>query len=322
MSFNYIASAKQTIASEVNAIQELATNIDDTFTQACELILACQGKVILTGMGKSGHVANKIAATLASTGTPAFFVHPAEANHGDMGMIDSKDLVIAISNSGNTAELSSLISLAARGEISLISMTGNQNSALARAAKINLDISVSKEACPLDLAPTSSTTVTMVMGDALAVALLQARGFNARDFARSHPGGGLGRRLLVTVADIMHGGKKLPSVLPSATIDAAILEMTAKGLGMTCVIDEDGQLHGIFTDGDLRRVFTQQDSDIHHTPVSEVMTSSSKTIEQSQLAVSALEIMNKFSINAIIATRDGKPVGALNMHDLLKAQII
>jgi arabinose-5-phosphate isomerase len=322
MSFDFISAAKQTIELEAQAVTELLARIDNSFTQACQLILACKGKVVLTGMGKSGHIARKIAATLSSTGTPAFFVHPGEAGHGDMGMISEQDLVIAISNSGNTSELLPVINLIKRLDISLISLTGDATSTIATQSATHLDISVTKEACPLDLAPTSSTTATLVMGDALAVALLQARGFKAQDFARAHPGGALGRRLLIKVADIMHSGSQLPAVAPDATISEAILEMTAKGLGMTAIIDAQDKLLGIFTDGDLRRVFSQANLDIHTTAIAEVMITNCKTINADELAISAVNIMNKHAINAIIAVAGDKAIGALNMHDLLKEKII
>lgn len=322
MSFDFISAAKQTIKLEAQAITELLARIDNSFTQACQLILACKGKIVLTGMGKSGHIARKIAATLSSTGTPSFFVHPGEAGHGDIGMISNEDLVIAISNSGNTSELLSVISLIKRLDIILISLTGDAASAIATQSDAHLNISVTKEACPLDLAPTSSTTATLVMGDALSVALLQARGFKAQDFARSHPGGALGRRLLIKVADIMHSGNKMPAVSPGATISSAILEMTAKGLGMTAIIDAHNKLLGIFTDGDLRRVFSQTNVDIHTTCISQVMTSNCYTIDADELAISAVNIMNKYAINAIVAVSGDKAIGALNMHDLLKEQII
>lgn len=322
MNFDFISAGKQTIELEAQAVTELLARIDNSFTQACQLILACKGKVVLTGMGKSGHIARKIAATLSSTGTPAFFVHPGEAGHGDMGMISEQDLVIAISNSGNTSELLPVINLIKRLGVTLISLTGDATSSIATQSAAHLDISVTKEACPLDLAPTSSTTATLVMGDALAVALLQARGFKAQDFARAHPGGALGRRLLIKVADIMHSGNQLPAVAADATISDAILEMTAKGLGMTAIINAQDKLLGIFTDGDLRRVFSQANLDIHTTAIAEVMITNCKTINADELAISAVNIMNKYAINAIIAVSGDKAIGALNMHDLLKEKII
>ena len=323
MDFDFIASAIDTIKLETKATEQLVPRINHDFTQACQLILACKGRVILTGIGKSGHIARKIAATFSSTGTPAFFVHPAEANHGDMGMITGDDIVIALSNSGNTAELMPVINLMKRQDIPLISLTGDPDSAIAGQSQVHLDISVEKEACPLDLAPTASTTVSLVMGDALAVALLQARGFDAQDFARSHPGGALGRQLLVKVEDIMHSGDQFPCVSLSTTLSDAILEITAKGLGMTAVVHPDGSLAGILTDGDLRRIFTSEDINIHQTKVKDIYTPGCKTIAATDLAVNAVNMMNKYSINAIIALDTKRfPVGALNMHDLLKSQII
>ncbi|WP_406564705.1 KpsF/GutQ family sugar-phosphate isomerase [Marinobacter subterrani] len=282
----------------------------------------CKGRVVVTGMGKSGHIGNKIAATLASTGTPSFFVHPGEASHGDMGMITSQDVVIAISNSGNTSEVVTILPLIKRMGAPLISMTGNANSTLAREALANLDVSVQVEACPLGLAPTSSTTATLVMGDALAVALLEARGFSAEDFAFSHPGGSLGRRLLLRVSDIMHTGDRIPVVDPNTTLSSALLEISRKGLGMTTVVDDQGTLVGIFTDGDLRRTLDRA-VDIHNTPIHEIMTRHGRTIQADHLAAEALNVMDELKINALPVTDDtGALVGAINMHDLLRAGVI
>ena len=282
----------------------------------------CKGRVVVTGMGKSGHIGNKIAATLASTGTPSFFVHPGEASHGDMGMITSQDVVIAISNSGNTSEVVTILPLIKRMGAPLISMTGNASSTLAREAVANLDVSVMVEACPLGLAPTSSTTATLVMGDALAVALLEARGFSAEDFAISHPGGSLGRRLLLRVSDIMHSGDQIPVVNEDTPLSGALLEMSRKGLGMTTVVNDKGTLTGIFTDGDLRRTLDRS-VDIHNTPINEVMTRHGKTIQADHLAAEALNIMEEMKINALPVTDDqGGLIGAINMHDLLRAGVI
>lgn len=317
-----IKAAHRTIDMEIAAIEQLNQRINHDFTQACELILNCQGRVIVTGMGKSGHIGNKIAATLASTGTPAFFVHPGEASHGDLGMITANDVVIAISNSGTSSEIVTLLPLFKRLGVKLISMTGDAESALAQMADANLDIKVDSEACPLGLAPTSSTTVTLVMGDALAVALLEARGFTAEDFAFSHPGGALGRRLLIKVEDIMHGKETLPLVTPNTPLAKALLVMTEKGLGITTVVDENNRLCGVFTDGDLRRAIEQK-IDIQTTLVNEVMSSNPTTIDQRLLAAEALGIMEKKSISALVVINENEqPVGIIHMHDILKAGII
>ena len=314
--------AIRAIRIERDAIDALESRIDDHFSRACELIMNCKGRVVVTGMGKSGHIGNKIAATLASTGTPSFFVHPGEASHGDMGMITPQDVVIAISNSGNTSEVVTILPLIKRMGAPLISMTGNANSTLAREALANLDVSVQVEACPLGLAPTSSTTATLVMGDALAVALLEARGFSAEDFAFSHPGGSLGRRLLLRVSDIMHTGDRIPVVDPNTTLSSALLEISRKGLGMTTVVDDQGTLVGIFTDGDLRRTLDRA-VDIHNTPIHEIMTRHGRTIQADHLAAEALNVMDELKINALPVTDDtGALVGAINMHDLLRAGVI
>jgi len=319
---DFRTSAIRAIRIERDAIDALESRIGDAFSRACEVIMECKGRVVVTGMGKSGHIGNKIAATLASTGTPAFFVHPGEASHGDMGMITPQDVVIAISNSGNTSEVITILPLIKRMGAPLISMTGNANSTLAHEAVANLDISVEVEACPLGLAPTSSTTATLVMGDALAVALLEARGFSAEDFAISHPGGSLGRRLLLRVSDIMHVGDRIPVVKESTTLSGALLEISRKGLGMTTVVDDQGSLTGIFTDGDLRRTLDRS-VDIHNTPIHEVMTRHGKTIQADHLAAEALNIMEEMKINALPVTDDsGALVGAINMHDLLRAGVI
>lgn len=321
--FDYIAVGKRTITMEIDAVEQLSSRIDESFLHACELIRNCTGRTIVTGMGKSGHIGNKIAATLASTGTPAFFVHPGEASHGDLGMITANDVVIAISNSGNSAEVVTLLPILKRLNIPLITMTGNPASALATAADVNLDISVECEACPLDLAPTSSTTVTLVMGDALAVALLEARGFTAEDFAFSHPGGALGKRLLLKVSDIMHSGNEIPTVSTGTPLSEALIEMTNKGLGMTTIQDSNHQLLGIFTDGDLRRTL-DSGHDIHTLKIEEVMTTSPTTMTANSLAAEALGVMEARSITALVITNgsDNKPVGIIHMHDLLRAGIL
>ena len=315
-------SARRTITLERDAIDALLPRIDEQFTHACELILQCRGRVVVTGMGKSGHIGTKIAATLASTGTPAFFVHPGEASHGDLGMITGEDVVIAISNSGSTGELVTILPLIKRKGASLISMNGKHDSQLARQAHANLDIAVEQEACPMNLAPTSSATVTLVMGDALAVALLEARGFGAEDFAFYHPGGTLGRRLLLKVSDLMHTGDALPRVTQQTPLGEALLEVSRKGLGMTAVVDDSDQVIGIFTDGDLRRTL-DQGVDIHSTPIGDVMTSHCRTAREDILAAEALKVMEDNKINGLLVTSDeGHLVGALNMHDLLRAGVV
>ncbi len=313
--------ASEVITIESNALDALQQRLGDNFYQACQLLLNCKGRIVVTGMGKSGHIGGKIAATLASTGSPAFFVHPGEASHGDLGMITADDVVLAISNSGGTEELINILPLIKRLQIPLISMTGNAESQLASYADINLDISVEKEACPLNLAPTSSTTVTLALGDALAVCLLKLRGFTADDFARSHPGGKLGKRLLLTVNDIMHQGDEVPVVTSNTLIKDALLEISEKGLGFTCVVDNK-KLVGVYTDGDLRRSLDEQ-IDVHTTAISTVMTSSFSTAITTQLAVEALNMMEEKSISAIpVLDKNQQLVGAINMHDLLKAGVV
>jgi len=319
--FNYCQSALNVIEVEAAAITQLGQYIDTTFTAACELLIACKGKVIVTGMGKSGHIANKIAATLASTGTPAFFVHPGEASHGDLGMIGTDDVVIALSNSGESDEILALYPVLKRLSIPIISMTGNAKSTMGREAQVNLCIKVDKEACPLGLAPTSSTTASLVMGDAIAVALLEARGFTANDFALSHPGGSLGRKLLLRISDIMHKDDGIPSVQQNETISNALLEVSQKGLGMTAVTNKD-KLVGIFTDGDLRRILDAR-IDIHQTPISAVMTERCVTINEHILAAEALAVMENKKVNGLIVVNEQhEPVGAFNMHDLLRAGVL
>ncbi len=319
---DFIQSGQRTIQMETDAVKELSSRIGLSFVTACETILSCRGRVVVIGMGKSGHIGNKIAATLASTGTPAFFVHPGEASHGDLGMITKGDVVVAISNSGNTSEIVTLIPLIVRLGIPLISMTGDDQSQLAKAACANLDVSVSSEACPLNLAPTTSTTVTLVMGDALAIALLEARGFTAKDFAFSHPGGALGRKLLLRVRDIMHKGDEMPSVMADQPLQTALIEMTQKGFGMTTIMSQEGKLIGIFTDGDLRRIFDLS-IDIATTPISDVMSVSPKTIHQDMLAAEALTIMENSTITALVAEDDNhNPAGIVHLHDILRAGVV
>jgi len=319
--FDFAASGQRTIELEQQAVINLKSRINDDFINACKHILNCSGRVVVTGMGKSGHIGKKIAATLASTGTPAFFVHPGEASHGDMGMITKNDVVIAMSNSGGTSEVTSLLPLLKRLDVPLISMTGNPKSALATASHCHLDISVEKEACPLDLAPTSSTTATLVMGDALAIALLEARGFTAEEFAFSHPGGSLGRRLLLKVENLMHSGKELPQVTPETPLAEALMTITSKGLGMTTVIDSSGELKGVFTDGDLRRAI-DNGVDIHNSNIASVMTPHGKTIGPELLAVEALTVMEDNQITSLVVTQNEQPVGVITMHDMLKAGVI
>ena len=310
------------LRTEADAVQGLMQRIDHSFVRACEYMLNCRGRIVVTGMGKSGHIANKIAATLASTGSPAFFVHPGEASHGDLGMITGGDVVLALSNSGETGEIITILPIIKRLGVPLVTMTGNPESTLAKEADVNIDVSVDKEACPLGLAPTASTTASLAMGDALAVALLEARGFTEMDFARSHPGGSLGRRLLLHVADIMHQGEKIPRVGKEATISEALVEMTAKGLGMTAVADENGAISGIFTDGDLRRTL-DKGVDLHNTPVTEVMTPGGVTTRPDRLAAEALKLMEENKINALLVVDDtNRLTGALNMHDLLRAGVV
>jgi len=321
-STDLIQSAQRTIRLEIEAVEGLLAHIDADFVKACELILGSKGRVVVVGMGKSGHIGNKIAATLASTGTPAFFVHPAEASHGDMGMITRDDIILALSNSGSTAEIVTLLPLIKRLGIKLISLTGNPESPLAKAAEVNLDARVAQEACPLNLAPTSSTTAALVLGDALAIALLEARGFTAEDFAFSHPGGALGRRLLLKVENVMHAGDELPQVSRGTLLKDALLEMSRKGLGMTVVVEADGSLAGIFTDGDLRRSL-DRNIDVHKTLIEEVMTVHGKTARAEMLAAEALKIMEDHKISALVVVdKADHPVGALNMHDLLRAGVM
>ena len=319
---DFITSGLRTVAMEALAVSAMTPSINESFSLACQTMLACEGRVIVTGMGKSGHIGNKIAATLASTGTPAFFVHPGEASHGDLGMITKSDVVIAISNSGNTAEVITILPLIKRLGIPLISMTGDPKSLLSQTADANLDVSVSSEACPLNLAPTTSTTVTLVMGDALAIALLESRGFSAEDFAFSHPGGALGRKLLLRVADIMHKEVEVPRVTPDQPLHDALLEMTQKGFGMTTIVADDNRLLGVFTDGDLRRVIDQK-IDITNALMADVMSGNPRTISREILVAEALTIMENAAITAlIIQDEDHRPIGVLHMHDILRAGVV
>lgn len=314
--------AHQVLDIEARAIEALKDRLDQSFCAAVQLILDSSGRVVVSGMGKSGHIARKIAATLASTGTPAFFVHPGEASHGDLGMITTGDVLIALSNSGESPELLTILPIVKRKGAKLITMTGNPKSSMAREADVHLDASVAQEACPLGLAPTASTTAALALGDALAVVLLDARGFGAEDFALSHPGGALGRRLLVHVSDLMHGGAALPCVAENALLSEALLEMTRKGLGMTAVVDAQGRLTGVYTDGDLRRTLDKS-GDIRALQVSEVMSRNPRTIPAERLAAEAVQIMEQYKINGLLVVDgDHKPVGALNMHDLLKAGVV
>ena len=318
----FIALGKAVIETEQIALTELIERIDDKFVMACNLLLQCEGRIVVIGMGKSGHIGNKIAATLASTGTPALFVHPGEASHGDLGMITNKDVVMLLSNSGETDEIVALLPVIKRLNTPMIALTGKTNSTLAKIATVNIDVSVSKEACPLGLAPTSSTTATLAMGDAISIALLEARGFNKDDFALSHPGGVLGRRLLLHVGDIMHADDEIPKVSESASLSDALIEMTQKGLGVTTVVDDDNGILGIFTDGDLRRTLDSK-VDINTCLVKDVMTKNGKNIKANSLAASALSLMERYSINALVVVDEqGKLIGILNMHDLLRARVV
>lgn len=320
--FDFLASARRTIESERDSVNDLLKRIDPRFAETCELLMKCSGRLVLMGVGKSGHIATKLASTFASTGTPAFFVHPGEASHGDLGMVTEKDTVVAISYSGNTAEIAALLPTLKRIGCKIICMTGNPESQLAKAADRVLDISVDKEACPLGLAPTSSTTVSLVLGDALAIALLEARGFTAEDFAYSHPGGILGRKLLLKVEDVMHIGDSIPVTRIDDTLMTALQEMTSKGFGMTTIINASGKLVGVFTDGDLRRCIDKR-IDLNAAKVAEVMSHSPQTIKQNVLAAEALNLMQNKKITAlVVANSKASPVGVLHMHDLLRAGLV
>jgi arabinose-5-phosphate isomerase len=310
------------IETEAAAVAALAGRVDAAFSTACRHMLACEGRIVVLGMGKSGHIGGKIAATLASTGSPAFFVHPGEASHGDLGMITAKDVVLALSNSGETTELLTILPLIKRLGVPLIALTGRPGSTLACAATVHIDVSVAQEACPLGLAPTSSSTAALVMGDALAVSLLQSRGFTAEDFARSHPGGRLGRRLLLHIGDIMHTGEGVPRVPEQALLREALVEMSRKGLGMTAVVDGAGRLVGVFTDGDLRRAL-DRGVDVHRTGIAPVMTRGCKTAAADMLAAEGLRLMEQHKINGLLVVdAEQRLVGALNMHDLLRAGVV
>jgi arabinose-5-phosphate isomerase len=319
---SYQKSALRTIRIEQDAIADLKGRINHNFHQACEIMLQCTGRVVVTGMGKSGHVANKIAATLASTGTPSFFVHPGEASHGDLGMITKSDAVLAISNSGNTEEILTILPLIKRMGAPLISMTGNPSSMLDQQADVSLDISIKEEACPLGLAPTSSTTATLVMGDALAVALLEARGFSEEDFAFSHPGGSLGRKLLLTVSDLMHTGERIPIVPSGTMLSDGLLEISKKGFGLTAIINPDNSLLGLFTDGDLRRAF-EDNVDLTCTQIDKLITHDCKTVQPDTLAAEAMQIMEQYKITGLLVLNSNRElVGILHMHDLIRAGVV
>ena len=313
-----LALAAEVLDIESRAVNALQDRLDESFVAACELCLNTPGRIVVTGMGKSGHISNKIAATLASTGTPSFFVHPAEASHGDLGMITSQDLLLAISYSGETEEVVTILPVVKRMGTKLVSMTGNPKSTMAREADVHLDVSVAEEACPLNLAPTASTTATLAMGDALAVALLQKRGFTAEDFARSHPSGSLGKRLLLRVADVMRNGDRMPAVKPDVSLRDALLEMTDKGLGMTAIVDDENRILGIFTDGDLRRAL-DTGADIRETRISEVMHEKCKTVGADMLAAEAVHMLEENKITGLlVADDDNVLIGALNIHDLFR----
>ena len=317
-----IARGRQVLTTEAAAVAALEHRLQEDFAAACRLMLACEGRIVVTGMGKSGHVAGKIAATLASTGSPSFFVHPAEAIHGDIGMITARDVVLALSNSGETDELLAILPVIKRLDVPLIALTGNDASTLARHATVVLDVSVPAEACPLNLTPTASTTAALAMGDALAVAILEARGFTEEDFARSHPGGTLGRRLLLHVDEVMRHGDDLPAVGPDTPLSAGLLEMSRKGLGMTTVVDGQRRVIGVFTDGDLRRALDRQ-LDIHATRMRDVMTVNCKVARPRMLAAEAVHLMDAHRITALpVVDDDGTLVGALNVHDLLRAGVM
>jgi len=317
-----LAAARRVLDIEAGAVAALSTRLDAQFARAVELILACRGRAVVSGIGKSGHVASKIASTLASTGTPAFFLHPAEASHGDLGMITGEDVMLALSNSGESGELLAIVPTVKRRGARLIAMTGNARSTLAREADVHLDAGVAEEACPLGLAPTASTTAALALGDALAVALLEARGFGPEDFARSHPGGTLGRRLLTHVSDVMRQGDAVPGVPRGAPLTQAVLEISRKGMGMTAVLESDGRVAGIFTDGDLRRTL-ERAVDLRTVVVDEAMTPNPRTVRAGQLAVEAVRLMEEHRISQVLVVDEGgRLIGALNMHDLFRAKVI
>ena len=317
-----LASARRTVDVEIEGLIALRERLDGAFAAACHICLSCGGRVVVTGMGKSGHIARKIAATLSSTGTPAFFLHPGEASHGDIGMLTRADMLLALSNSGETAEVLGLLPYVKRLALPLVALTGNADSTLARAADVHLQVGVATEACPHNLAPTASTTTALVMGDALAVALLEARGFSADDFARSHPGGSLGRRLLTRVEDLMRRGDALPRITPEAPLAEGLLQMTRKGLGLTAVIDEQERVIGVFTDGDLRRVVDRR-IDVHTATMREVMTQGGRVIEPRELATAAAQLMERHRVTALLVVdAERHLVGALNVHDLMRAGVV
>jgi arabinose-5-phosphate isomerase len=321
--FDFAASGRRVIAIESQGLEAVAGRLDGAFTEACRLMLACRGRVVCTGMGKSGHVARKIAATLASTGTPSFYVHPGEAGHGDLGMITDADIVLALSYSGESDELLMLMPVLKRQGNALIAMTGRPGSSLAREADVHLDASVPAEACPLALAPTASTTAALALGDALAVALLEARGFTAEDFARSHPAGSLGRRLLLHIRDVMHAGDDVPRVREDASLSETLVEMSRKRLGMSAIVDAGGHLLGLYTDGDLRRTLDDASIDVRATKIASVMTRNPKVIDADALAVEAAQLMEAHKINALLVVdAERRVVGALNIHDLLRARVV
>jgi len=321
--FDFAASGRRVLEVETRGLEAIAARIDGAFGDACRLLLAGRGRAVCTGMGKSGHIARKIAATFASTGTPSFYVHPGEAGHGDLGMITDADVVLALSYSGETDELLMLLPVLKRQGNRVIAMTGRADSTLATTADIHLDVSVPAEACPLDLAPTASTTAALALGDALAVALLEARGFTADDFARSHPAGALGRRLLLHITDVMHSGEDVPRVRAEASLSEALLEMSRKHLGITAVVDDGDRLLGLYTDGDLRRTLDDDGIDLRSTRIAEVMTRTPKSIGSDALAVEAAQMMEAHKINALLVVDgDGRVVGALNIHDLLRARVV
>ncbi|HDK2103108.1 TPA: arabinose-5-phosphate isomerase KdsD [Escherichia coli] len=319
--FDFQQAGKEVLAIERECLAELDQYINQNFTLACEKMFWCKGKVVVMGMGKSGHIGRKMAATFASTGTPSFFVHPGEAAHGDLGMVTPQDVVIAISNSGESSEITALIPVLKRLHVPLICITGRPESSMARAADVHLCVKVAKEACPLGLVPTSSTTATLVMGDALAVALLKARGFTAEDFALSHPGGALGRKLLLRVNDIMHTGDEIPHVKKTASLRDALLEVTRKNLGMTVICDDNMMIEGIFTDGDLRRVF-DMGVDVRQLSISDVMTPGGIRVRPGILAVEALNLMQSRHITSVMVADGDHLLGVLHMHDLLRAGVV
>ena len=314
--------AREVLSIEAAAIQALAARLDENFLHALNVILRCEGRVVVSGMGKSGHIARKIAATLSSTGTPAYFVHPAEASHGDLGMITADDVIIALSYSGESDELMAIVPAIKRQGAKLISMTGNPSSSLAKVSDVHLNAAVDREACPMGLAPTTSTTAALALGDALAMALLDTKGFGAEDFARSHPGGSLGRRLLTHVRDVMRSGERMPMIRETAMLGDAILEISRKGVGMTAIVDAGQRVLGIYTDGDLRRTLERK-LDFNATPISSVMSANPRRIEPDRLAAEAVQLMEQYNVSQLLVVDEqNKLVGALNMHDLLHAKVI